>query len=91
MTLLEGRSAGARSRSPAALPSGRLPESVSAWHPGITFASGCLAVVNLLALSMRHQPVLLGAAGLLVLLAALGYATYCALPGPPGIRWWLPF
>jgi uncharacterized membrane protein len=55
----------------------------SGWHPGIAFATACLAVVNLLSLLMTHEPVLLGAAGLFVLLAALGYATYCALPGPP--------
>jgi uncharacterized membrane protein len=54
-----------------------------AWHLGIPVASVCLLIVTLLAVLMPHQPVLLGAAGLVVLVAVLGYATYCALPGPP--------
>ncbi|MCW2549604.1 MAG: hypothetical protein JWN96_4064 [Mycobacterium sp.] len=70
---------------PAARPATQAPDSsnVSRWHPGIVLAAACLAAVNLLSLVMSHQPVLLGAAGLLVLLAVLGYAAYCALPGPP--------
>lgn len=53
------------------------------WHPGIVLAGSCLGLVNLLSVVMSHQPILLGAAGLVILLAVLGYATYCALPGPP--------
>jgi uncharacterized membrane protein len=54
-----------------------------AWHLGIPVAAACLLLVTLLAVAMPHQPVLLGAAGLVVLIAVMGYATYCALPGPP--------
>jgi uncharacterized membrane protein len=71
-------------RAPMRLPPAHAPAHRHLrWHPGIALASGCLGLVNLLSLTMSHQPILLGAAGLLVLLATLGYATYCALPGPP--------
>jgi uncharacterized membrane protein len=67
----------------------RMPPSWSrgsdpgAWHLGIPVAAACLLLVSLLAVTMPHQPALVGAGGMLVLIAVLGYATYCALPGPP--------
>ncbi len=42
-----------------------------AWHLGIPVASVCLLLVTLLAVLMPHQPVLVGAGGLVVLIAVL--------------------